>query len=94
MSEERKELKLKINDAELKGVYANHVGIMHTKEEFVLDFISMLPPEAIVNARVITSPAAVKRIYAAIGINIKKYEDRFGEILLEENTGNSSGKVN
>ena len=53
-----KELKLKINDEQLKGAYANQVGIMHTRDEFVLDFISMLPPEALVTSRVIVSPVA------------------------------------
>ena len=86
-----KELKLKITDSELRGVYANHIGIMHTKSEFVIDFISMLPPEPIVNSRVITTPTAIKRIYEAIGLNIKKYEDRFGEIISEETDG---GEVN
>ncbi len=90
----RKEVKLKINDAELKGVYANHIGIMHTADEFVIDFISMLPPEAIVTSRVITSPAALKRMYNAIGINIKKFEERFGEIPNEENSEDIPGNVN
>ena len=85
---EQKELKLKINDSELKGTYANHVGIMHTGEEFILDFISMLPPEAIVNSRIITSPTALKRMYNAIGMNISKYEDRYGEIEVENSSSN------
>lgn len=92
--ENGKEVKLKINDTELKGVYSNHIGIMHTKDEFVIDFISMLPPEAIVNTRVITNPAALKRMYNAISMNIKKYEDRFGEIIVEEDPANISEKVN
>lgn len=92
--ENRKEVKLKINDSELKGIYANHIGIMHTADEFVIDFISMLPPEAIVNGRVITSPAALKRMYNAIGINIKKYEERFGEIPGDGNPIDFNEKVN
>ena len=32
-----KEVKLKINDEQLRGAYANQVGIMHTRDEFVLD---------------------------------------------------------
>jgi len=79
-----KEIKLKINDSELKGQYANQIAIMHTKEDFVLDFITMFPPEAIVNTRIITNPYALKRMYKAIGINIAKYEEQYGEIILEE----------
>lgn len=84
MSDSTKEIKLKINDNELKGQYANQIAIMHTREDFVLDFITMFPPEAIVNSRIITNPYALKRMYRAIGINIAKYEEKYGEIILEE----------
>lgn len=89
-----KEVKLKINDNELKGVYANHIGVMHTSDEFVIDFISMLPPEAIVNARIITNPAALKRMFNAIGSNIKKYEERYGEIIVDDMPPDINSKVN
>lgn len=90
-----KEVKLKINDEQLKGAYANQVGIMHTRDEFVLDFISMLPPEALVTSRVIVTPAALKRMYMAIGVNIKKFEDSFGVIKVDDGTSAvSSLKVN
>jgi hypothetical protein len=90
-----KELKLKINDEQLKGAYANQVGIMHTRDEFVLDFISMLPPEALVTSRVIVSPVALKRMYMAIGVNIKKYEESFGAIRVDDASSvDSSAKVN
>lgn len=92
--EEKKEIKLKINDAELKGMYANQVAIMHSKYDFVLDFITMFPPEAIVNSRIITNPSSLKRIYNAIGINLKKYEDQYGLIEVEEDLNQDIGKVN
>ncbi|MBN2545893.1 MAG: DUF3467 domain-containing protein [Spirochaetes bacterium] len=78
--ENKQEIKLKINDKNIMGAYANQITVMHSKYEFVLDFISMFPPEPMVNARIITTPSALKRIYKAIGINIKKYEEKFGEI--------------
>ncbi len=82
MEQENKDLKLKlkINDEQLKGVYANQIAIIHSKYDFVIDFIAMFPPEAIVNARVVTNPSALKRIYNAIGINLKNYESKFGVI--------------
>lgn len=97
--EENREIKLKINDNELRGVYANQVAILHSPHEFVLDFIAMFPPEALVNSRVITNPAALKQMYLAIGQNLQKYEEQFGEIILDEGgaggrTPNPSGKVN
>jgi len=78
--ENKQEIKLKINDKNIMGAYANQITVMHSKYEFVLDFISMFPPEPAVNARIITNPVALKRIYKALGINIKKYEEKFGEI--------------
>ncbi len=80
----KKEIKLKINDHELKGLYANQIAIMHSKYDFIIDFIAMFPPEAIVNARIITNPVALKKMYKAIGINLKKYEEQFGEIELSD----------
>lgn len=84
MENKKKEIKLKINDTELKGHYSNQIAIMHSKNDFVIDFITMFPPEAIVNSRIITTPTALKRIYNSIGINLKKYEETFGTIELEK----------
>jgi hypothetical protein len=67
---------------------------MHSKYDFVLDFISMFPPEALVNARIITTPASVMRIYLALGENIKKYEEKFGKIDFEEKNFDLPGKIN
>lgn len=96
MENKKKEIKLKINDNELKGAYANQVAIMHSKHDFVIDFIAMFPPEALVNARVITNPASFKRMYHALGVNLKKYEAQFGEIELDVEAENVEfpGKIN
>lgn len=83
MEEKKKEIKLKINDDVLKGHYANQIAIMHSKNDFIIDFITMFPPEAIVNARIITTPSSMKRMYNSIGVNIKKYEEQFGTIDIE-----------
>jgi len=62
------------------GVYANNMVVVHTQEEFVLDFIMATPPVGTVNARVVVSPSHAKRIAAALLDNVEKYEERFGEI--------------
>jgi len=79
---EQKEIKIKIGDNELKGVYANLMRVMHTKEEFVLDFANVVFPQegGIVTARVITSPGHLKRIIRALEENLKRYEEKFGKI--------------
>ncbi len=94
-TEKKQEIKLKINDTELRGVYANQVAIMHSKDDFVIDFIAVFPPEAVVNSRIITNPAALKRIYNALGINLRKYEEQFGAIKSDdENNGYGSESLN
>ena len=71
-----------IEDAVLKGAYANAMGVSHSKEEFTIDFMNIYPAQraGIVTARVITSPGHGKRIMKALEENIKKYEQRFGKI--------------
>ena len=76
------QINIKIEDAVMKGVYANAMGVAHTKEEFVIDFMNIYPYQraGMVTARVITSPGHMKRIYKALEENIKKYEQQFGKI--------------
>ena len=76
----KKPLNIKITDEELKGRYSNLVRISHTREEFILDFINMVPPQGAVTARVITSPGHLKRLIRALVDNIKIYEQRFGPL--------------
>jgi len=74
------QMQIKIDDQVLKGVYANALQIGHTKEEFILDFMNLLPPQGVAVARVLLSPGHMKRILAALQDNIKKYEEQFGKI--------------
>lgn len=80
MNQEKKEIKIKITDEAMKGVYANFMKVSHAKGEFVLDFANVVPPAGIITARVITSPGHLKRIIGALAYNLKKYEEKFGKI--------------
>lgn len=71
---------IKINDEELKGRYANLVRISHTREEFILDFINLVPPQGAVTARVVMSPGHLKRFIGALQGNLANYEEKFGQI--------------
>lgn len=77
---QQQQVQIKANDAVLKGEYANMMQVMHTAEEFVLDFLSVYPPAGSLNARVIVSPGHMKRIVAALADNMAKYEKQFGEV--------------
>ena len=57
---------IKIGDEELKGRYSNLLRIAHTREEFILDFIHLVPPQGVVTARIVTSPGHLKRIVQAL----------------------------
>ncbi len=72
--------KLEVKDQFLGGTFSNSMSIMHTSEEFVLDFLTNFPPAPKVNARVIVSPTHARRIISILGDNIAQYEDRFGKI--------------
>lgn len=52
----------------------------HTKDEFVLDFFHIIPPEGRLTSRIITSPSHMKRIVEALSENLRHYEDQFGVI--------------
>jgi hypothetical protein len=80
MPEEQKELKIYFPNEMKGGQYANNMIVAHTKEEFILDFLMVAPPEGAVNARIIVSPGHMKRISEAIQDNIAKYEKHFGQI--------------
>jgi hypothetical protein len=82
MSQDNKEvpLRIKIGDDVLRGVYANQMVVSHTKEEFILDFMNLFPPEGVVNARVIISPGHMKRMIRALAHNLEMYEKSHGTI--------------
>jgi len=74
------EIKIRVKDEDLKGVYSNLMQVLHTKEEFVLDFFLTAPPEGILATRIIMSPGHIKRMLKAIEENLRKYEEKFGKI--------------
>ena len=71
---------IKIADNIPGAEYTNLAQINHTKEEFQMIFINVLPPSGKVVSKIITSPGHFKRMIAAMGENLKKYEERFGEV--------------
>ncbi|MDH3743866.1 MAG: DUF3467 domain-containing protein [Acidobacteriota bacterium] len=81
MAEAKKTLNIKMNDDELKGSYSNLLRVTHTREEFILDFINAVPPQAIVTARIVTSPGHLKRIVRALAENLERYEKAHGTIV-------------
>jgi len=77
---QKKDLPIRMPDEIAGGVYANQMIVQHTREEFVLDFLSVFPPGGVVRARVLASPAHVKRMIAALTDNLRKYEAQYGPV--------------
>ncbi len=71
---------IKIADNIPGAEYANMMQVNHTQEEFMLIFMNVAGASGRVASKVLTSPGHMKRIVAALQDNIKKYENRFGEI--------------
>ena len=78
--DEPREMKIKVPDNILGGVYANQMVVRHTREEFLIDFINLFPPEGVVNARLMMTPGHVKRMVRALADNVARYESQFGPI--------------
>ena len=80
--DKRQEIQIEIDEQTGQGVYSNLAMIGHSETEFVLDFIFVQPraAKAKVRSRIVTSPAHIKRLMAALQDNIRRYEERFGEI--------------
>jgi hypothetical protein len=89
MAEEKqagKQIDIELNDEVADGIYSNLAIISHSNSEFILDFIRMMPgiPKAKVKSRIILSPQHAKRLLIALGDNLSKFEDQFGEIEAHE----------
>ncbi|MFQ5812459.1 MAG: DUF3467 domain-containing protein [Anaerolineae bacterium] len=71
---------------DLEAVYSNFALITHSPSEIVVDFAKLLPnvPNAKVYARIIMTPMNAKLLHRALGDNLEKFEDKFGEIKTPE----------
>jgi hypothetical protein len=71
---------------DLEAVYSNFAVITHSPSELVIDFARLLPrmPRSKVYARVVMTPMHAKLLHRALGENLAKFEDRYGEIKTPE----------
>jgi hypothetical protein len=81
-------IQVKAAESELFGRYSTLAQITHTPEEFTVRFLYVAPDNMVgqLQASIITSPAHAKRFHRALGENIRRYEEKFGEI--REHQGN------
>ena len=88
---EKKQIKIKAKDEDLKGSYSNLMQVFHTKEEFCLDFFNVFPPQGILVSRIFMSPAHLKKMVSALEDNIQKYEQKFGQVKESEKPATTIG---
>ena len=71
---------IKIADNIPGAEYANAMQINHNKDEIQMMLLNIMGASGRVTGKIITSPGHFKRMIAAMKENLKKYEDRFGEV--------------
>lgn len=84
---EKKQKQLNIElPKDLEATYANFALLSHTPSELFLDFAQMMPntPNAKIKTRVVMTPLNAKLLHRALTENLKKFEEKYGEIELPE----------
>ncbi len=83
------QLNIELTEEIAEGVYSNLVMLAHSSEEFILDFIRVMPgvPKARVKSRIIVTPPHAKRLLRALKDNIERYERAHGEIEESQSPG-------
>jgi hypothetical protein len=78
----KQQVQIKADEKELLGQYSNLVMIHNTPEEFIVNFIYLFPtvPQGKLVSSMVISPAHAKRLHAALGENISRYEAQYGAI--------------
>lgn len=76
------QINIELSEDVAEGTYSNLVMLAHSSEEFILDFIRVMPgvPKARVKSRIIVTPQHAKRLLHALADNIERFERAHGEI--------------
>lgn len=79
---QQNQINIELTDETADGIYSNLAIITHSNQEFVLDFIKVMPgiPKAKVKSRIILTPQHAKRFLKALSENVRKFESQYGEI--------------
>ena len=92
-SGDQQQIQLRIDESKMNTTYANTIRTSTTGDEVVLDFGMNLPaptadgsPALVfsVTSRVVMNWVAAKRMAISLGQAVRQYEERNGEIQLEQ----------
>ena len=76
------QINIELSEEIADGIYSNLAIIQHSNQEFVVDFIKVMPgvPKAKVKARIVLTPQHAKRFMRAMVDNVRKFESMYGDI--------------
>lgn len=79
---QQNQINIELSEETADGIYSNLAIIQHSNQEFVVDFIKVMPgvPKAKVKARIVLTPQHAKRFMRAMADNLRKFESMYGEI--------------
>jgi hypothetical protein len=83
-TEVQKPQPIKINTADeiSRGRYSNMILASHSADEFMLDWLLNSPNGPHLVARIILSPANLKRTIETLKLSLQQYEEKFGIVKL------------
>lgn len=64
------------------GIFSTGAVVLQGQHEFIVDFLLRMQQPQQVAARIVLAPPVIAQFIQALQDNLKKHEDRFGEILL------------
>ena len=78
-------IRIELDDQTAQGQYINFANIIHSPSEFVIDLGRIVPGrnDVKVYSRVIMTPLHAKQLLEALAQNISLFEQKFGEIRVE-----------
>ena len=82
-------INIELTEEVAEGTYANFSIISHMPQEFIMDFVRIIPntDKAKVKSRIIMTPQHAKKLMMALRENIKIYENVHG--LIKEDNNNT-----
>jgi len=80
------QIRIVLDDNVAQGEYVNFANIIHSPSEFVVDLGRVVPGRTDVKifSRVIMTPLHAKQLLEALAHNIGLFEQKYGEIRVDE----------
>lgn len=92
-NKKQNQLQIELDKETAQGEYSNLAIVTHSPAEFILDFAQVLPglPKANVKSRIIMTPSHAKTLMMILQDNIRKFEEKYGEIKMVKPGGKGFG---